>query len=229
MCKKIKKIFLQIPCYTIVWYILAAVILGICLNPTKAYLKRMNYVTFWGQYPMRVDPRDSVDINKFRRSIIYYQLMSRVFPKYSRAYSMMAYCYYRIGDIKKSISFYQKALELDPKLFWFNYNLGVIYYHQGDYKIAEAYFKKVARGDPNEMIRVAILSSLQKISQPHRQKFFKTAAIFAKQIHQGSQKILLHMYRQKQKGLSKPYSFRDLYLILHPWNKAIDVGKERML
>jgi len=187
----IKVFFMKNLRHVFLWYLIAAFICVMSIDLNKAYLKRIQYMIYWGQYAVFAQPTGDVNKENFRRAIIYYKFISKVLPKFSRSYAMIGYSYYRIGEYAKSIQFYQEAIKRDSNTFWFYYNLGIIHFKLGEYEPAVRYFQETVKQDIAGMTQAAVLGPLKKYSPQHRLEFYKIAQAFARTVRLNAQRLII--------------------------------------
>ncbi len=89
---------------------------------------------------------------RFKELIEFYKSFISYDSNAWDAHSLLAYCYYHIGDVEKSVQSYLQASKMMPDFFWNYYNLGVIYFKQRQYLKASQYFKKAIDSSPNKTI-----------------------------------------------------------------------------
>jgi len=215
--------------HTILYYILAVIILMACVNVQKSYGHRWQKTSSWRNYPIQYNPLEGPpDKNALRRSILYYQLTSEVSPGLSRSYGIIGWCYYLLGDKQKSILFYRQALRKQPRFFWFDYNLGVLYYQLGDYQKSTQYLNKIQSQTLDQMLFSAIFfNAFNKLKGKQKIMFYTLARSFTVTIYRNTHRLLYlnaqHLHEKENISTKADDTFTPAF---HPWVKFIPLGKE---
>ncbi len=85
--------------------------------------------------------------------IYYHQMVANsFFYQAAEAYSMLGFCYERLGDEHKAQQAYQKSMTINQAYMWPFYNLGVMAFRKADYPKAIDYFQQALERDPAQNV-----------------------------------------------------------------------------
>lgn len=129
---------------SVIYYIVAALILWGTCDPLKARLNRLNYLKDAASYPVHyMDGNASFDKRQLYYARYYYENLLRLIPFYekqgvlnaavtlSRALAMIGICQFYLGHYPQAIAYMEKAARQEPRQFWFQYDLGLMYFKMG--------------------------------------------------------------------------------------------------
>jgi tetratricopeptide (TPR) repeat protein len=102
-----------------------------------------------GKLPYLSYEKDFMSKDSIIETMNYMRKVKNYRPGEPGLNSVIAYCYYYLGDMPMAIEYYLRDLKENPEYFWSHYNLGLIYFKQGDFDKSVGEFKKVLELRPD--------------------------------------------------------------------------------
>ncbi len=183
----------------VVIYFAAGLIIFVIVDSRKATMERLNLIGHWGDYPASLDKGEvSFNEQSLRMAIRYYKLVSDIIPQNGEPYSMIGYCYFKLGDNLRAIKYYKKAKIRENTHFWYDYNLGMLYLRNMNNTLAFQSFQNTIEHDFYSSEKASILAPLRMVSPQQREFLVYQAVNFTEKIREYSFKMLIKMNLARQ-------------------------------
>jgi tetratricopeptide (TPR) repeat protein len=186
-------------CRRMVVFYLALAVLSFCLvDLYKMKVKTINHVAPQSvrplvEYALLTKDRPKLDLERY---LLYFKMASKMVPISAGDFSLLAYCYFQVGDLKRAEFCYKRAISLQPNFFWFHYNLAIIYLHKGQMDLAVTTLKKALAVSPQATLY-----------------FMQAAKAYA-----GMVPLAQEMGYDVQKGLLRGYAQAQAMLVMCQYN-----------
>lgn len=209
MLRKVKHIFGQ----AWVCYAIAAIILMLAGNLTRAYRLRLSLLQMRGEYPIQFFLNKApYDRDQFREAIRYYYVFTKAFPFIPDGQVMMGLCYEEIGKLDKARTYLNQAYALKKDFFWNRFNIGILKYRQHDLEEASVIFRDISTM-PLEGLQIIPASSVfvNMLSDAKKKEFLRLSLAFNASVQSLARLMLLQCLWEQQK-YQEAFDLTQLFL-----------------